>query len=215
MKKLELFICFCSLFLISYVVVSAKDSNYVLKDEVIIIDPGHGGVDVGTFYHDIYEKEINLNLGLKLKEKLENKGASVIMTRDGDYDLASPDARRRKKSDFDNRINLINNNAGTLYLSIHTNYFDNAKYSGAQVFYLDNGEFAKIVQENLNKEFGFDRKPTKIKENYYMYSKLNIEGLLIECGFLSNSKDRANLTDDKYLEQFADNIVNSINEYKN
>lgn len=137
------------------------------------------------------------------------------MTRDGDYDLASPDARRRKKSDFDNRINLINNNAGTLYLSIHKNYFDNAKYSGAQVFYLDNGEFAKIVQENLNKEFGFDRKPTKIKENYYMYSKLNIEGLLIECGFLSNSKDRANLTDDKYLEQFADNIVNSINEYKN
>jgi len=93
-----------------------------LSGKVIIVDAGHGGVDPGTTKDNIYEKDINLAISKYLELELSKSGASVILTRDGDYDLSYPDARWRKKSDFDNRINLINNSKANLYLSIHLNY---------------------------------------------------------------------------------------------
>ncbi len=67
----------------------------------------HGGVDPGTVYGDVYEKDINLDISLFLEEELAKLGASVILTREGDYDLSSPNASLRKRSDFDNRIKLM------------------------------------------------------------------------------------------------------------
>ena len=93
-----------------------------LSGKIIIIDPGHGGKDPGTISDSTYEKDINLEISKALEIELSKTGATVIMTRDGDYDLSEPNARWRKKSDFDNRIKLINNSKANLYLSIHLNY---------------------------------------------------------------------------------------------
>ena len=105
--------------------VFAKQREHKYTNNIIVIDPGHGNLDVGTSYKDIYEKDINLDISLKLKEKLQEDGVKVLMTRDGDYDLSYPNSRRRKKSDFDNRINYINNSNASMYLSIHINYLNN------------------------------------------------------------------------------------------
>ena len=128
----SLIIFIISIFLLSSVF--GKD-NLFLVGRIIVIDPGHGFLDPGTSYENIYEKDINLNISLYLKEKLESNGATVYMTRDGDYDLSTPNAIYRKKSDFDNRINLINNSKADIYLSIHLNYLSDFKYYGPQVFY--------------------------------------------------------------------------------
>ena len=106
-----------------------------LSGKIIIIDPGHGGKDPGTINDETYESEINLQISKYLEIELTKMGATVILTREGNYDLSSPNARWRKKSDFDNRINLINNSKANLYLSIHLNYLTDTKYYGAQVFY--------------------------------------------------------------------------------
>ena len=79
-----------------------------LTGKIIVIDPGHGLEDPGTNYGNVYEKNINLSIGLFLEKELGSMGAEVILTRDGDYDLSTPNAKYRKKSDFDNRIKLIN-----------------------------------------------------------------------------------------------------------
>ena len=108
----SLIIFIISIFLLSSVF--GKD-NLFLVGRIIVIAPGHGFLDPGTSYENIYEKDINLNISLYLKEKLESNGATVYMTRDGDYDLSTPNAIYRKKSDFDNRINLINNSNADIY----------------------------------------------------------------------------------------------------
>ena len=185
-----------------------------LTGKTIIIDPGHGQEDPGTSYGTVYEKDINLSISLYLEEELGSLGANVILTRDGDYDLSSPNAIHRKKSDFDNRIRLINESDADLYLSIHLNYLNNSKYKGAQVFYIkDNKELAKVIQNSMNKLLNSDREIKKIPNDTYMYSRLKIPGVLIECGFLSNSEERNLLKTSDYQRKVAKGIAEGIIKY--
>ena len=105
-----------------------------LSGKTIIIDAGHGGLDPGTTNNTIYEKDINLAISKALEIELSKVGASVLLTREDDYDLSTPNARWRKKSDFDNRILKINESKADLYLSIHLNYLTDRSYFGPQVF---------------------------------------------------------------------------------
>ena len=149
MKKYMLII-FLIVIIFSASIVNARSKN-ALKNKIIVIDPGHGGVDPGTVFNDIYEKDINLEISIIIKSLLEKENVNVIMTRNGDYDLSYPNAMYRKKSDFDNRIFLINNSNADLYLSIHLNYLNDSRYYGPQVFYLLDEKLANIMQKNLNK----------------------------------------------------------------
>lgn len=185
-----------------------------LSGKVIVVDPGHGGKDPGTSYGDILEKDLNLKISLFLESELTKRGASVILTREGDYDLSKANAVWRKKSDFDNRIKVINESNADLYLSIHLNYLNQAEYSGAQVFYnKDNEELAKLVQDKFNKELKGDREVKKIPSSTYMYSKLKVSGLLIECGFLSNYNERNLLVTSEHQEKIASVIAEAISNY--
>ena len=181
--------------------------------------PRHGGVDNGASYKAIKEDDINLSISLKIKDELETNGVTVILTRDGDYDLSRPNALYRKKSDFDNRIKLINNSGADMYLSIHLNYYSNSKYYGPQIFYTNNYEeneiIARFIQEELNKNLNTKRE-TKINSSAnYMYPKLNVKGVLIECGFLSNAQERTNLQNEKYQKKLAEIINLAIINYYN
>lgn len=204
----SLIIFIISIFLLSSVF--GKD-NLFLVGRIIVIDPGHGFLDPGTSYENIYEKDINLNISKKIKKQLEKFGAKVILTRNDDYDLSSPNAYFRKKSDFDNRIYLINESNTDLYISIHLNYLLDSRYKGPQVFYdQENAGIANTIQKQLNKDLNGKRKIKKIPDNTYMYSRLKVPGVLIECGFLSNSEERSLLVTDKYQQTIAESITNGI-----
>lgn len=212
MKKILLLLITCMLFTGS--VVYMKDLNPKLIGKRIIIDVGHGGKDSGTVYDDIKEKDLNLSIALKLKEELIMNGVDVIMTRDGDYDLALPNANRRKKSDFDNRIEMINDSGANMYLSIHINYLGNAKYYGAQVFYTKgNNDIADYIQEEFINDLKSPMNSRILSNDIYMYKNLNIPGVLIECGFLSNSKERKLLIDDSYQYKIVRSIVKGLINY--
>lgn len=207
MKK---YMCFLLLITISLIVIPVK-ADLPLLGKVIVIDPGHGGLDPGTTFQNIYEKDLNLLICLELRKELSRLGATVVMTRDGDYDLSTPNAIWRKKSDFDNRIKIINDKKTDLYLSIHLNYLNESNYFGPQIFskneYLNE---ANIVQKFLNNKLNSSRKAKDIPKSTYMYSKLEKEGLLIECGFLSNYNDRKKLLTQKYQQKIANLIAISI-----
>ena len=164
---------------------------------------------MGTSFNNIYEKDINLSISLKLKEELERYGANILLTRDDDYDLSTPNTNRRKKSDFDNRIKLINESNPDLVISIHQNYYKDSKYSGTQIFYKGSKYLAEFLQKNIN-----DKRLTKpISNTLYMYNKIKSNVLLIECGFISNSKDRNNLTNETYQKDYAKLVANLIKDY--
>src|SRR5574344_516346 len=203
MKKIIIILCLCSV-----VFLSSVKASLPLSGRTIIIDPGHGGKDAGTSYENILEKDINLSISKKLYQELIKNGCSVLMTRDGDYDLGSPNAGRRKKSDFDNRIDLINNSNADMYVSIHTNYLTDTTYFGGQVFYYGdvNKSIADDIQARIN-NLGYVRK-TKPMPNVYMYRQLKIKGVLIETGFLSNVKERKMLIDEDYQRELSQIITN-------
>lgn len=201
-------------FLVSILDVIKVSAFLPLSGKIIVIDPGHGGADPGTSYKDVFEKDLNLKISLYLEGELSRRGASVIMTRDSDYDLSSANAIWRKKSDFDNRIKLINNSNASLYLSIHLNYLSQTEYSGAQVFYNShNKTLAEIIQNTLNDELNGKRDVKKIPNNTYMYRQLKIDGVLIECGFLSNYKERELLQTEEYQQKIASTIAEAITKF--
>ena len=204
--------------LLSALFINTKVSALMpLSGKTIVIDPGHGGKDPGTSSDTIYEKDINLAISKALEIELSKVGATVIMTREDDYDLSKPNARWRKKSDFDNRIKLINNSKANLYLSIHLNYLTNSAYKGPQVFYEKESDInlASILQETLNTNLNTDRKIKPIPNKTYMYDKLTIPGALIECGFLSNYEEKNKLTTEEYQQKIASLIKDAIITYFN
>ena len=103
-----------------------------------------------------------------------------------------------------------------MYVSIHLNYLTDSRYYGAQVFYNnDNKRLAESVQEYLNKNTNGDRKIKKIPTSTYMYDKLKTKGILVECGFLSNSMERSKLVTKEYQMKFARALSEAISHYYN
>ena len=144
-------------------------ANLPLQGMVIAIDSGHGGLDPGSLYNDIYEKDITLSIGKYLEKYLSEMGATVIMTRTSDSDLSNGVKNHRKKADFDERIKIINQKIVDMYVSIHLNYLTDTRYYGAQVFYnKDNENLAKSIQKYLNKNTNTDREIKKIPTSTYM-----------------------------------------------
>lgn len=139
------------------------------------------------------------------------------MTRNGDYDLSNPSSRSRKRTDFNNRIKLINDNNPDMYISLHMNSLNDTSYYGSQVFYHpinnQNESIAKIFQKNLNDFLKLDKDYKKIGNDKYMFNKVKAKGILIEYGFISSYKDRKNLENQTYKEDLSKVIALSIVEY--
>lgn len=186
-----------------------------LTGKIIFIDPGHGGLDNGTHYDDVFEDYINLQLSEKVYSKLIQSGAIVIISRSGDYDLASVNSTNRKREDMKKRVELINKSGADLFLSIHLNAYPDSNVSGAQVFYRakdsTSGNLATSIQDNLNTLYTKEKKVST--GDYYLFNYSQKVGVIIECGFLSNSSDRNKLVDEKYQNKFAQKIVDGLVDY--
>ena len=203
--------------LCSFNFINANNSQYNLDllGKVIYIDPGHGGKDPGTIYKDIYEKDINLEICLKLQKVLESEGAIVYLTRYGDYDLSN-NSYSTKKSDLNNRAKIINESGADIYISIHLNSISSSTWRGAQVFYDDVNEknigIANLFQEQLKNDLKTTRKVKEIS-TMLMNRKIKIPGILIEAGFLSNPNDRYLLRQDDYQYKICNSIRNGLIKY--
>lgn len=216
MKRYYVSVIFVFLFLFLAMYSYPVRADLSLQGKVIAIDSGHGGLDPGSLYKDIYEKDITLSIGKYLEKYLSEMGATVIMTRTSDSDLSNGVKNHRKKADFDERIKIINQKNVDMYVSIHLNYLTDTKYYGAQVFYnKDNENLARDIQEYLNKNTNTDRNIKKIPTSTYMYGKLTTKGVLVECGFLSNAMERSKLVTKEYQSEFAKVLAEAISHHYN
>lgn len=216
MKKQKIIIFLClliTIFSISSIYASIEEKS--LKGKVIYLDPGHGGIDSGTTYKNILEKDINLTLCQKLKLALSNEGATVYLTRETDKDLSIRN-KHRKRSDLISRAYLINETKPDIYISIHQNYIANTKWKGTQIFYntrnKENKNIALKLTKYLKEKTSNVREP-KENNTYYMYRFIDSPGVLIEVGFLSNPDDRYRLTHEKYQDIIIENLIYSIKKY--
>lgn len=189
------------------------------KGNVIVLDPGHGGSDPGMIGIDgLEEKGINLSVSLLLREKLEEKGYTVVLTRESDQGLYDDSAQNKKAQDMQRRIALIDETAPVLTVSIHQNSYHDPSVKGPQVFYYETSgegkELAADLQESLNTTLEFER-PREIKGNTSYYLLKRSKGVLViaECGFLTNPDEADLLQTEEYQEKVADALTDGIVTY--
>lgn len=201
--------------------VSAEISE---KELIVVIDAGHGGEDSGAVANSVLEKDINLEIALKLRDMLKASGIEVKMIRESDvsiYDTASGTIRERKVSDLKNRVKIVNNNKKNILVSIHQNKFEQSKYSGAQMFYSINNDKSHILAENIRKSITGLIQPENKRElkkggsDIYLLNKAAVPAVIVECGFISNEEEAKNLSNEEYQSKMAFAICCGILEYKN
>lgn len=206
------------LLLCGFSFVSADNYNLDLLGKVIYIDPGHGGVDPGAVYKDIYEADINLEISNTLASTLEKYGAIVYLTRYDNYDLSVTNSINRKRSDLSRRANIINKSLCDIYVSIHLNAESSSTWYGAQVFYDDinpkNEQIAKIMQNIFKKDLKSKREYKEITDKY-MHKRIGRPGILAEVGFISNENERYLLRQKAYQQKLANAITKGVIEYFN
>ena len=210
--KTTLLIIFC-LLVLSLQVISAQ--TLPLQDTIIMVDPGHGGRDSGTYYGKIYEKNINLEISKVLEEELTKNGAIVYMTRTRDIDLSSIYDSAKKRGDLYRRLLKIKETKSNLYISIHINWYQNTSMKGAEVLYNSINENNEKLAKSIMKEFKTDLGSTRTVKttDLYMYRNTTTPGVLVECGYLSNSTERTLLQQEDYQKKLAKSITNGIINY--
>lgn len=201
------------LLVLSLQVISAQELPLI--DTIIMIDPGHGGRDSGTMYHNILEKDINLEISKVLETKLSELGAIVYLTRTQDIDLSSIYDSGKKRGDLYRRLLYIKKKKSDLYLSIHINWYQNSANKGAEVLYNSINPKNELLATAIMDEFkvSLNSKREIKTTDLYMYRNTTTPGVLIECGYLSNPEERNLLQNQEYQEKIATSISKGVITY--
>lgn len=197
-----------------------------LRGMRIVLDPGHGGIDDGTQVAGaLKEKDVNLQLALVLRARLEAMGAEVLLTRETDRELSrfSQVYPGRHREDLAKRVQIIAASGCDLWISLHCNSAPGkATARGSIVYYgqqlPENAELAKAVQTRLNQinlaPFAATPRPhTAQPATYYLLRNSSTPGLLVEAGYLSNGLDCRLLTDPAWQSSFSTSLALGIVDY--
>ncbi|PTL37767.1 N-acetylmuramoyl-L-alanine amidase [Alkalicoccus saliphilus] len=191
----------------SYLMVDYYDYESSLYGKTIAVDPGHGGRDPGAIANGLQEKEVVLDVGLRLEEELRKAGANVIMTRRSDWYPSLSD-----------RVSRANSVGADIFVSIHTNAAGVEQASGSETFYNRNnsagasanlaGELQDKVIENL------DTVDRGIKEgNFYVVRETNMPSALAELAFKTNDQEAEYMKTDEFREKSAEALFEGIDAY--
>lgn len=185
-----------------------------LTGTIIGIDPGHGGYDPGSIQGRAVEKEIVLAISLYLQEYLQQGGARVVMTRKTDTDLLElPVAGPKKMQDFQNRLAVLEKSRIELLVSIHANSYSSSRWYGAQTFYQNGKDDGKILAECIQAELirVLQNTDRVVKSgNFFLLREMDVPGVLVEVGFLSNPAEAQLLLTPDYQKKIAWAIYTGI-----
>ena len=176
---------------------------------IIVLDPGHGGKDPGAVRSSTMEKTIALTVANSVKQKLEQDGATVKMTRTGDTYPSLTD-----------RVQYAKNQYGEIFVSIHANAAKNTSAKGTETYYSvssnDNEKedyaLALAINNEIVKNASMYNRKVK-RADFVVLKGMILPSVLVELGFITNNEDYAKLTDEKYLEIYAQSIYNGIVKY--
>ena len=187
----------------------SKTVNTSLSLTPIVIDAGHGGMDSGTVGKDgSMEKDINLDIALRLCDKFSAAGYPVYMTRTDDFKGQSW-ATYNKSADMTKRVELINSLEDAVVISVHQNSCEDASLSGAQVFYSTNNadgmRLAECIRQSICEKLqpGNSRQTKEGNDLSRILFEATPPTVIVECGFMSNENELRKLKDEGYREGMA------------
>lgn len=192
----------------------------ITRQQIFVIDPGHGGEDGGaTSCTGVLESQINLEISLRLNDLMHFLGHETVMIRTTDQAVYTQGdtIAQKKVSDLKQRVKIVNETENAILVSIHQNQFSDSKYSGAQVFYTTNEE-SKVLAEKMQAALvsalnpGSNRKSKKA-DSIYLMQHIDCPGILVECGFLSNREEEAKLRTPEYQKKLCSVIAATLSSY--
>lgn len=186
-----------------------------LDGVVVVVDPGHGGLDNGAMHGGIKEDELNLKISLALKAELESRGAKVYLTREDDQDMTKRDYNYSKQDDMYLRVRQIDEYNPNYLISIHLNSAPVSSAWGSQVFYFNRSENGKQMATYIHESM---KEITGTRKNisgsaFHVLRATKATGVLIECGFLSNGNERGQLCNANYHTKLAISICDGLEKY--
>lgn len=196
-------------------------------NNIVLLDPGHGGEDPGAVsdYSGIKESSINLYIAKKIKEILESENYEVLMTREEDRLEYTPDTTsvtEKRRQDLVRRKKMMDEAGANVVVSIHLNKFE-PKWAGAQTFYardsVEGRKLAVAIQASIKENVDPNNKRealVKGKPNetpIIILRDVKTTTAVVECGFLSNVQEEKLLGTVEYQDKLADAISKGIINY--
>lgn len=196
------------------------ENSAITRKHRIIIDPGHGGMDGGaTSCTGKTESSYNLEISQRLNALLQLMGYQTYMVRTADTSVHTKGETiaQKKASDLKERVRIANETENSILLSIHQNHFSDSRYSGSQVFYAGtegSKELAIQLQSAFQSALGQSpNRQVKKSDGIYLMEHIRCPGVLIECGFLSNTQEEAKLRDPAYQKKLCCVIASTVNQH--
>ena len=202
-----------------YAIASDSENIYVnigeprdIYKNIVVLDPGHGGLAKGANYFNTYEKNVNFKILYTIGKNYFNRDTSklkVYYTRISDVDMTLRDrAGFAAKYDAD------------LFVSLHMNASLSATPCGTEVFYSDNNNkansagltskgMAALFVNNISSALGLKNRGVK-QEMYTVVHRNTVPAVLVELGFLSNQSEFYKLTDETFQENTAKTIYETL-----
>lgn len=170
----------------------------------VVIDPGHGAGDLGGHYGKVYEKHLALDTSMRLEHYLKASGYSTVMTRRSDVFISLP-----------RRAAIGNSYANSIFVSIHYNYTWKTDVSGLETFY-NSARSKPLASAIHSRMLGRARCLNRgVKyARYYVIRNAQNPAVLVECGFVSNSRERERMKEAGYRDELARGIAEGIADYQ-
>ena len=177
----------------------------------VVIDPGHGGTDAGATGNNLLEKDYNLLISKYMYDRFKELGIPVAITRDSDTTLSPTDR-------VNTILNKFGNSSDVILISNHVN---SGGGEGAEVIYAlrNKDTLAKRILENIGdtgqttRKYYQRRLPSDTSKDYYFIHRNtgNLEPLIVEYGFIDNTKDVEFLKEN--YEELAEAVISAVANY--
>ena len=172
----------------------------------VCIDPGHGGSDPGTVNGALYEKDVVLDVGLRLKKLLLNAGYEVIMTRENDTYLTP-----RQKAGVGNGAKA------DIFVSLHCNSAASEQANGTETLTFDEDgmsfKLGESIQKKLTLALGLRNRGVKVRKELTVLNSTKMPAALAEVAFISNANEKLMLTRPEFKQRAAKAVFDGIEDY--
>jgi N-acetylmuramoyl-L-alanine amidase len=164
----------------------------------VVLDPGHGGMDSGVARNHLQEKNLALDVALRLRPKLQAAGFNVVMTRDRDVFIP-----------LNTRADISNAHSNVFFVSIHFNDSPARSIHGSTVYYCSamSAPMAQAIADSLG-QITYNR--GIMTAHFRVLRKNRYPAVLVECGFVSNRAEAARCATPEFREALANRIAAAI-----
>ncbi|MEN8906666.1 MAG: N-acetylmuramoyl-L-alanine amidase family protein [Clostridiales bacterium] len=178
--------------------------------KLVVIDAGHGGDEPGAVSNGVYEKDLNLDIALRLEKLLKASGVSTKMTRTTDISVGLYE-----------RSDMANDLDAALFVSIHHNAYYESSHGTETLYNKNKGDygvgftgysFANIVQNNLVENLKLTNRGIVNRPDLAVLRRSNMPSILAEIGFISNKSEREKLLQNSVKQSAAQALADSIIE---